>query len=63
VSATAGVLCLATLGDRVAKGQPLFELHADDPSRFAAALADLAGAVEIGPDPPPPRRVVIDRIG
>jgi thymidine phosphorylase len=63
VSATAGVLWLATVGDRVAQGQPLFELHADDPSRFAAALADLTGAVEIGPDPPPPRRVVIDRIG
>jgi thymidine phosphorylase len=62
VSATAGVLCLATVGDRVSQGQPLLELHADDPSRFAPALADLEGAVEIGPDPPPARRVVIDRI-
>jgi thymidine phosphorylase len=62
VSATAGVLSLATVGDRVSQGQPLLELHADDPDRFASALADLDGAVEIGPDPPVARRVVIDRI-
>jgi thymidine phosphorylase len=62
VSATAGILCLVTVGDRVSRGQPLLELHTDDPDRFAPALADLEGAVEIGPDPPAARRVVIDRI-
>ncbi|HEV7958284.1 MAG TPA: thymidine phosphorylase, partial [Acidimicrobiales bacterium] len=30
VSATAGILCLVREGDHVEKGQPLFELHADD---------------------------------
>jgi thymidine phosphorylase len=38
VSHTAGVRCLAKPGDYVAAGQPVLELHADDPGRFAAAL-------------------------
>ncbi len=54
VSAAAGVICLAKPGDRVQKGQPLLELHADGEQRFGPALAALDGAVEISEQPPPP---------
>jgi thymidine phosphorylase len=30
-------------------GQPLFELHTNTPDKFAAALADLDGAIRIAP--------------
>ncbi len=49
VQAAAGVLCLAKAGEQVTAGQPLFELHTNTPDTFAAALADLAGAVRIAP--------------
>jgi len=62
VSATAGVRWLAVAGDEVQEGQPLFELHVDDPDRVAPALDALADAVTIGPEPPEPRPLVIDRI-
>jgi thymidine phosphorylase len=55
VSAAAGVICLAKPGDRVQEGQPLLELRADSPGRFAPAIAVLDGAITIGPDGPPPR--------
>jgi len=48
VSAGAGVVLLAKPGDGVRQGQPLLELHADDPSRFDSALAALEGAYDIG---------------
>ncbi|MGH9135521.1 MAG: thymidine phosphorylase [Acidimicrobiales bacterium] len=62
VSAVAGVRWLAARGDEVVEGQPLFELHVDDPGRLPAALDALAGAAIIGPDPPEPRPLVIERI-
>ncbi|MBA2281132.1 MAG: thymidine phosphorylase [Acidimicrobiia bacterium] len=62
VSAGAGVMCLRKPGDEVAAGEPLLELHADDEARFAAAEAALAGAVDIGPEPPPPSPLVLERI-
>ncbi len=62
VSAAAGVICLAKPGDRVAKGQPLLELRADDESRFAAALAALGAAVEVSDQPPVPVPLVIENI-
>ncbi|MGD9749962.1 MAG: thymidine phosphorylase, partial [Acidimicrobiia bacterium] len=65
VSPIAGVLCRAKPGDRVAAGQPLLELHVDDPARVPAALAALRDAFEISATPPsadelPP--LVLDRI-
>ncbi|HEY7009538.1 MAG TPA: thymidine phosphorylase [Jatrophihabitantaceae bacterium] len=57
----AGVVLRAKPGDPVREGQPLLELHTDDPSRFERALDALDGGVEIGTsyDPPP---LVIDRL-
>jgi thymidine phosphorylase len=55
VSAAAGVLCLAKPGDQVEAGQPVLEL-------LTGARAALAGAIEIGGEPPPPAPLVIERI-
>jgi thymidine phosphorylase len=61
VSAAAGVVMAAKPGDPVRAGQPLLELHSDDPARFAWALEALDGGYDIG-DPPPPRPLVIERV-
>ena len=63
VSAAAGIICLAKPGEQVEAGQPVLELRGDDPARFARALEALAGAVEIGPQPPAPAALILDRIG
>ncbi len=62
VSATAGIWCRAKLGEEVRAGQPVLELAVDDASRVPAALDALAGAIVIGPEPPPERALIIDRI-
>ncbi len=54
VSAAAGVICLAKPGERVQRGQPLLELHADDPARFGPATAALDGAATVAAEPPAP---------
>jgi thymidine phosphorylase len=63
VSASAGVLCLAKPGERVEAGQAVLELRADEEFRFARAADALAGAVEIGPEPPEAAPLVVERIG
>ena len=67
VSATAGIRCLAKVGDRVEAGQPRLELHADDDHRFVAADASLEeasadGRLAIGREQPDPQPLVIERI-
>jgi hypothetical protein len=51
VSAAAGVVMRAKPGDRVTAGQPLLELHTDDPHRIEPAQAALADAIDRRPDP------------
>ncbi|MDP9067579.1 MAG: thymidine phosphorylase [Actinomycetota bacterium] len=63
VSAAAGVVCLAKPGDAVEEGQPVLELHADDPTRFDHALNALQSGIAIGNEPPEPRPLIIERIG
>ncbi len=60
VSATAGVVILAPVGEAVAEGEPVLELHLDDPGRLPAALEALDGAVTIGLEPVPPAPLVLD---
>jgi thymidine phosphorylase len=60
VSPSAGVMCLAKEGDAVEAGQPVLELHLDDPGRLEHALEALEGGIEIGPEPPPALPLVID---
>ncbi|HEY7263568.1 MAG TPA: thymidine phosphorylase, partial [Trebonia sp.] len=64
VSHTAGIRCLAKPGDRVERGQPILELHADDPARFAAAAdaLDSPGTLRIGSLPPPAAPMVLSVI-
>jgi thymidine phosphorylase len=62
VSPSAGAVCLRKPGDPVSSGQPVLVLHADDEARLPGALAALDGAIEVGPEPPEPRPLVVDRI-
>jgi thymidine phosphorylase len=62
VSPTAGAVCLRKPGDRVEAGEPVLELHADEPDRLTGALAALHGAIEVGREPPESRPLVVERI-
>jgi thymidine phosphorylase len=62
VSASAGVVLHRKPGDRVAVGDPLYELRTDDPGRFAAARAAAEGAVVIGSTEKTPGPLVLGRI-
>jgi thymidine phosphorylase len=62
VSPTAGVVCAAKQGETVVEGQPVLQLHVDDPSRLDSALEALAGAITIGSEPIEPEPLVIDVI-
>jgi thymidine phosphorylase len=62
VSETAGVVCLRKPGDAVEAGEPVLELHADDSALLDPALAALAQAIVIGPEPPEPRPLVVERV-
>ena len=63
VSAVAGVVWHATVGDQVQEGQPLLELHLDDPSRLASALDARDGASEVSPTAVAPPPLVLARVG
>jgi thymidine phosphorylase len=62
VSAGAGIVLHRKPGDRVAVGDPLYELRTDDASRIDAARAAADGAVVIGPAAPATEQIVLDRI-
>ncbi len=62
VSAVAGAVCVAKEGDAVDEGQPIIELHIDDPSRVEAAVEALDGAIDVGPEPPERKPLILDRI-
>jgi thymidine phosphorylase len=62
VSPTAGAICLRKPGDAVNAGEPVLVLHIDDTARLDGALAALDGAIEVGPEPPDPRPLIVDRI-
>jgi thymidine phosphorylase len=51
VSPIAGVTWRATVGEAVVQGEPVLELHLDDPAKLAHALAALEGAIEVSPTP------------
>jgi thymidine phosphorylase len=63
VNPAAGVVCLKKPGDPVEEGEPVLELHTDDPRRLAAALAALEGGIKIGGEPRAQGPLVIERIG
>jgi thymidine phosphorylase len=61
VSFGAGIVLRAKPGDPVTAGQPLMELHADEPERFERALEALEGGYEVGGSAPD-RDLVLDTI-
>ena len=65
VSAGAGVTCLVKPGERVEQGQPVLELHTDDPARLERARQALHGALGIVEAAPAtaPASLVLERIG
>ena len=62
VSAVAGVQLRRVHGDRVAAGEVIAELHADDPSRLPAAHEALSSALTIADTAPSPRRLIANRV-
>jgi thymidine phosphorylase len=61
VSSAAGVTWTAGVGDAVRAGEPLLELHTDEPERIPRALEALEGAIGVDTaDRPLP--LVLDRI-
>jgi thymidine phosphorylase len=62
VSPSAGVVCLRKPGDEVSEGEPLLELHADEPSRFGPAIAALVNAIQIGREAIEAQPIVLERI-
>lgn len=62
ISFGAGATVEAKVGDRVAAGDPILVLHADDTDRFDGALAALADAIDIGDERAEPHPLIADRI-
>ena len=62
MSPSAGATCLRKPGDPVEAGEPVLVLHADGEARLPGALAALEGAMEVGPEPPEPRPLIVERI-
>ncbi len=62
VSAAAGVVLHGKPGDRVRAGDPLYELHTDEPDRLPAALSLAREAVVVADAAPQPSPLVIDRL-
>jgi len=62
VSAGAGVVMHAKPGDVVSAGDPLLELHSDDPERIERVVADIESSYTIAGVHHPPQPLVIDRI-
>jgi thymidine phosphorylase len=61
VSASAGVVWTAGVGDQVTEGQPLLELRTDDAARIPRALEALEGAFGVDTDDEP-LPLLVDRI-
>jgi len=62
VSATAGVVCRVKPGEEVTEGQPLLELHTDEPACLDWARDALKGAIAIVDEPRAPTPVVLEVI-
>jgi thymidine phosphorylase len=60
VDHAAGVLCLVGPGERVVRGQPLFELRTNKADLVAGALDALEGGWAIGDDAPESTDLVLD---
>jgi pyrimidine-nucleoside phosphorylase len=57
-----GIVCRAKRGDQVAAGDVLAEIHAADDATADAAAAEVLAAYELGPEAPPPRRIILETL-
>jgi pyrimidine-nucleoside phosphorylase len=57
-----GIVCLLKPGDRVAKGEPLAEIHAATEAAADEAARELQAAYAFADEPPPSRSVVLEVI-
>ena len=57
-----GIAGIAKAGEKIAAGQPVMVLHANDEQRLAQALELLKGAVVIGDTAPPTHPLVLETI-
>lgn len=62
VLASAGIVLLKVAGDQVQAGEPIMELHLEDPRLLGAAMESLAGAVSIGEGAAEPRILIHERL-
>lgn len=62
VDPAAGVELLAKVGDQVERGQPLARLHVGRPDRLPEAIKLVESAFLIGPLPPKPSPLILDRV-
>jgi thymidine phosphorylase len=62
VSASAGVVCLVREGEVISKGQPLFELHADDETHLQRGRDAIADAVVVGELPVNAEPLLLERV-
>jgi pyrimidine-nucleoside phosphorylase len=57
-----GIMIRAIVGDSVRAGDAILELRYRDPSRLAAALSLVNGAVRVEPEPQPARPLIIEEV-
>lgn len=57
-----GLVVWAKVGQRVAKGEPLGQIHAPDEERASAALQSLSEAIVLSDTPSQPRALIIERV-
>lgn len=62
IDLAAGVLLRKKVGDAVAAGETLAEIHTSEPDRIAGALTRLAAAFAVTPVAPPPPRLLYGRV-
>jgi len=62
VSAGAGVLTLVRVGERVERGQPLFEIYADDDEHLALGRDTLASAARVEEQPVDEAPLLLEKI-
>ncbi len=60
IDPSAGIVLMKKPGDRLAKGEPIMVLHADDSTLFEAAFKELERAVILSKDPPEATPLIID---
>jgi pyrimidine-nucleoside phosphorylase len=62
VDASVGIMLVATEGDAVRAGDPVFELHYRDRAKLPRAIEMLSRAMAIGATRPAPRRLIVGEV-